>query len=134
MTDASEDHDCTVSIGNRTITNFRFADDIDGSAGKEEELVGRQHQAMDWLGVRQPPEGSGEQRKMEETGCEVIRSAPATLADEVEVKGKEDKLFSGKPLHCSCIHSNGTLHRQQGLHVKPINQTKRDSGCMSAIL
>ena len=80
MTDASEDHDCTVSIGNRTITNFRFADDIDGSAGKEEELVGRQHQAMDWLGVRQPPEGSGEQRKMEEIGDEVIGGAPTTLA------------------------------------------------------
>ena len=37
-----------------------------------EEEVGRQHQGMDWLGVRQVPEGSGEQRKMEETGCEVI--------------------------------------------------------------
>ena len=36
MTDASEDHDGTVSIGGRTITNFRFADDIDGSAGEEE--------------------------------------------------------------------------------------------------
>ena len=30
MTDASEDHEGTVSIGGRTITNLRFADDIDG--------------------------------------------------------------------------------------------------------
>ena len=30
MTDALEDHECTVSIGGRTITNLRFADDIDG--------------------------------------------------------------------------------------------------------
>ena len=29
----------TVNIGGRTITNFRFADDIDGLAGEEEELA-----------------------------------------------------------------------------------------------
>ena len=38
MTDALEDHEGTVSIGGRTITNLRFADDIDGSAGEEEKL------------------------------------------------------------------------------------------------
>ena len=35
--DASEDHEGTVSIGGRTITNLRFADVIDGLAGEEEE-------------------------------------------------------------------------------------------------
>ena len=44
-----------------------------------EEEVGRQHQGMDRPGVRQVPEGSGEQRKMEETGCEIICSAPTTF-------------------------------------------------------
>ena len=39
MTDALEDHEGTVSIGGRSITNLRFADDIDGLAGKEEELA-----------------------------------------------------------------------------------------------
>ena len=39
MTDASDDHEGTVSIGGRTITNLRFADDIDGLAGEEEELA-----------------------------------------------------------------------------------------------
>ena len=38
-TDALEDHEGTVSIGGRTITNLCFADDIDGLAG-EEDLVG----------------------------------------------------------------------------------------------
>ena len=38
MTDALEDHAGTVSIGGRTITNLRFADDIDGLAGTETEL------------------------------------------------------------------------------------------------
>ena len=31
-------------------------------------------------GVRQVQHGSGEQRKMQETGCEIICGAPATLA------------------------------------------------------
>ena len=39
MTDALEGHEGTVSFGGRTITNFRFADDIDGLAGEEEELA-----------------------------------------------------------------------------------------------
>lgn len=39
MTDALEEHEGSVSIGGRTITNLRFADDIDGLAGKEKELA-----------------------------------------------------------------------------------------------
>ena len=39
MTDASEDHKGTVSIGGRTITNFCFADNIDGLVGDEEEVA-----------------------------------------------------------------------------------------------
>ena len=34
-----EAHEGTVSIGGRTITNLRFADDTDGIAGEEEELA-----------------------------------------------------------------------------------------------
>ena len=34
-----EDHEGAVSTGGRTITNFRFADSIDGLAGEEEELA-----------------------------------------------------------------------------------------------
>ena len=39
MTDALEDHEGTVSIGGRTTTNLRFADDIDGLAREEEVLA-----------------------------------------------------------------------------------------------
>ena len=39
MTDALEDHEGTVSIGGRAITNLRFADDIGGLAGEEKELA-----------------------------------------------------------------------------------------------
>ena len=38
METALENHQGTVSIGGRNITNLRFADDIDGVAGTEEEL------------------------------------------------------------------------------------------------
>ena len=44
-----------------------------------EEEVGRRHQGMDSPGVRQVPEDSGEQGKMEETDCEIISGAPTTL-------------------------------------------------------
>ena len=46
---------------------------------KTEEEVGRQHQGIDRLGVQQVPEGSGEQGKMEKTGCKIICGAPTTL-------------------------------------------------------
>ena len=42
--------------------------------------MGRQHQGMDRPGVRQVPEGSGGQGKMEETGCEIICGAATTFA------------------------------------------------------
>ena len=45
-----------------------------------EEEVGRQHQGMDRSGVRQVPEGSGKQGKMEKTGCKIICGAPMILA------------------------------------------------------
>ena len=44
-----------------------------------EEEVGRQHQGMDRPGVRQVPEHSGEQGKLEEIGCEMICGAQTTL-------------------------------------------------------
>ena len=39
VTDALEEQQGTISIGGKTISNFRFADDIDGLAGKEEALA-----------------------------------------------------------------------------------------------
>ena len=39
MTDALEDHVGTISTGGRTIKNLRFADDIDGLTGNEQELA-----------------------------------------------------------------------------------------------
>ena len=57
---------------------------VHGERGKKtrqtEEEVRRQHQGMDRPGVREVPEGSEEQGKMEKTGCKIICGAPTTLA------------------------------------------------------
>ena len=45
-----------------------------------EEEVGRPHQGMDRPGVRQVPEGSGEQGTMEKTGSKIICGDPTTHA------------------------------------------------------
>ena len=57
-----------------------------------EKEVGRQHQGMDRSGVRQVPEGSDEQRKMEETGYGVNCGAPTTPAVEGWAKKGRNKL------------------------------------------
>ena len=59
MSGALEDHEGTVSIGGRTITNLRFVDDIEGLAGAELELaklVGRLDKASTaWKSVPRKP-------------------------------------------------------------------------------
>ena len=39
LEEALEDHEGTVSIGGRTITNLHFADNVDGLVREEEELA-----------------------------------------------------------------------------------------------
>ena len=70
----------------------------------------RQHQGMDRPGVWQVPEGSGEQGKMEQTGCKIICGAPTTLA----VKGLMmmmmmimGKTISLKHRNCLSSYDNG---------------------------
>lgn len=61
MTDALKDHEGTVSEVGRTVTNLLFADDIDGLAGKEEELARlvdswtKLLQSMKWKAVLRKP-------------------------------------------------------------------------------
>ena len=50
-----------------------------------EEEVGRQYQGMDRPGVGQVPEGSGEQGRMEETGCKIICGVPTILTIKGEM-------------------------------------------------
>ena len=55
----------------------------------------RQHQEMDRPGVHQVSEGSGEERKMEETGCEVNCGAPTTPAVKGCMKEKKERTKQG---------------------------------------
>ena len=61
-----------------------------GARGKDmadRKQVRRQRQGRDRPGLHQVLQGSREQRKMEGTGCEVIRGAPTTPAVKEQVKG-----------------------------------------------
>ena len=62
MTDALEDHEGTVSIGGRTITNLRFVDDIDGFAGEEE--LGKLVERLDKASTTNGMEISAEKTKL----------------------------------------------------------------------
>ena len=55
-TDALEDHEGTVSIGGRTITNFRFADVIDGEEEELAKLVERLDEASTACGMEMSAE------------------------------------------------------------------------------
>ena len=84
---------------------------------------GKQHQGMDMPEACQvPAQGNGAQRKMEETGCEVIRGAPTTPAVKEQVKGwrwrvlgtqrDDPQGLSGWELHdhfISFVHSHPTV-------------------------
>ena len=65
---------------------------------RTKEEVGRQHQGMDRPGVRQVPEGSGEQGRLEKTGCKIICGAPTTLA----VKGLMMMMMCVCVCVCAC--------------------------------
>ena len=58
--------------------------------------MGRQRQGMDRPGVRQVPEDSREQVKMEETGREIICGAPTTNAVKGQVKAKGEDVLRTK--------------------------------------
>ena len=80
MTDALEDHEGTVSIGGRTITNFFFANDINGLAGEEElaNLVER----LDKVSTAYGMEISAEKSKLMTNNTSGINS-------EIKVNGQK---------------------------------------------
>ena len=59
---------------------FTVQGKVKGRRRQGRKRGGKTISGMDRHGIRQVPEGSGEQRKMEETGCEIICGAPTTFA------------------------------------------------------
>ena len=79
MTDALEEHQGSISIGGRNITNLRFADDIDGLAGSESELaslVGKLERAVKAYGM----EINADKTKM-------MTNSPAGISGNICVDG-----------------------------------------------
>ena len=85
-----------------------------------EKEVGRQHQGMDRPGVCQVPEGGGGQRKLEETGCEVICDVPMTPASKGKVKVKQNP-FSYR---YSCCNQDSPMRRPTQSQQANNNQQK----------
>ena len=81
MTDTLEDHEGTVSIGGRTIINLRFADDIDGLAGEEEELA-KLVESLDKASTAYDMEISAEKSKL------MINNA-SSINTEIKVNGQK---------------------------------------------
>ena len=82
-TDALEDHEGTVRIGFRTITNLRFADDIVGLAGEEEELanlVERLDKASTAYGM-----------EISAKGTQLMKNNTSGINTEIEVNGQKLK-------------------------------------------
>ncbi|WP_293703406.1 reverse transcriptase domain-containing protein, partial [Thiolapillus sp.] len=99
MTDALEDHEGTVSTGDSTITNFRFADDIDGSAGEEEltNLVERHDKASTAYGM----EISAEKTKL-------ITNNTSGINTEIKVNGQKLETVTSFKYLGSVINDEGS--------------------------
>ena len=77
-----EDHKGTVSIRRRTITNLGFANDIDGSAGEEEELA-KYVESLDKASIAHGIEISAEKTKLMTNNTSGI----STEITEIKVNG-----------------------------------------------
>ena len=82
---------------------------------------------MDRPGVPQVPEGSGEQGKMEKSGCKIIYGAPTTLA----VKGlmMMMKVFTLSPTSWDL----GPLRLRKQLGVEQTSKNNDTSSCIDCI-
>ena len=102
MRDALEDHEGTVSIGGRTSTNPRFADDIDGLAGEEEELVNLVER-LDKASTAYGMEISAEKTKL-------MTNNTSGINTEIKVKGQKLETVTSFKYLGSVITDEGSKH------------------------
>ena len=93
MTDALEDHEGTVSIRGRTITNPPFADDINGLARQEEELA-KLAEHLNKASTTYSKEISAEKTKL-------MTNNTSGINTEIKVNGQKLFLFFFYFHHCS---------------------------------
>ena len=102
MTDALEDHEDTVSIGGRTITNLRFADDIDGLAGEEEELA-KLLECLDRVSTAYGMKISAEETKL-------MTNNTSGITTEIKVNGQKLETVTSFKYLGSFITEEGYTH------------------------
>ena len=102
MTDALEDHEDTVSIGGRTITNLRFADDIDGLAGEEEELA-KLLECLDRVSTAYGMKISAEETKL-------MTNNTSGITTEIKVNGQKLETVTSFKYLGSFITGEGYTH------------------------
>ena len=100
MTDALEDHEGTVSIGGRTITNLRFADDIDCLAGEEEKLA-KLAERLDKASTTYGMEISAEKTKLMTNNTSGIKT-------EIKVNGQKLETVTSLKYLGSVINDEGS--------------------------
>ena len=100
MTNALEDHEGTVSTGHRTITNLRFADDIDGLAGEEEELA-KLVERLDKVSTAYGMEIRAEKTKL-------MRNDPSRISREMKVNGQKLETVTSFKYLSSVITEKGS--------------------------
>jgi len=102
MVDALSEHSGTINIGGRSITNLRFADDVDGLAGSEEELA-RLVTSLDQTALKYGMEIGAEKTKLMTNSVNPITTRITVARKELETvqqfntlvplsMGKEQKL------------------------------------------
>ena len=100
MTDALEDHEGTVSIGCRTIIKLRFADDVDGSAGEEEELANLVEQ-LDKASTAYGIEITAEETK-------VMTNNTSSINTEIKVNGQKLETVTSFKYQGSVVTDEGS--------------------------
>ena len=100
MTDALEEHEGTVSIGGRTITNLRFADDIDGLAEEEEELANLVER------LNRDSTAYGMEIRAEET--KLMTNNTSGINTEIKVNGQKLETVTSLKYLGSVITENGS--------------------------
>ena len=80
MTHALENYNDTIIIGGRKITNLRFADDIDGITGKDDELTKLVHN-LDTAAAKFGMEISAEKNK--------LMTNNGTLQRDITIQGQK---------------------------------------------
>ena len=101
MAGALEDHKSTVSIGGRTISNLRFADDIDGLTGSELQLANLVER-LDKTSTAYGMQISAEKTKLMTNNTNGIRS-------NTRVNGEKVKPFKASNIIGAIVTDEGSM-------------------------